>query len=128
MARTARQTARILSDLYDETFAKDSYEQYRINWSDLRGIAGVVKLTPTYLRALNRALNRFDYLLISLDNFLIVTQESDLESIRLVPPRLVEHYLFEEEDDDLELDDEDEDDITAIKIITDDDINRLMLN
>ena len=109
MARTARETAEILTELYDESFANDSYEQFRITWVDLRGIAGVEKLTTAYLRMINRSLNRSSYQLISLDNFLVVTQESDLEKIRLVPPRIVEQYRYEEEDeDDLELDDEDE--------------------
>jgi hypothetical protein len=44
MVRTARNTARILSELYDETFCNDTYEPFRISWSDLRGIAGVAKL------------------------------------------------------------------------------------
>ncbi|MBV5339774.1 MAG: hypothetical protein J0665_09480 [Deltaproteobacteria bacterium] len=108
MARTARQTASILTELYDESFANDSIEQYRIMWNDLRGIAGVEKLSPGYLRIINRSLCRSGYLLITLDNYLVVTQESDLDNIRLVPPRIVEQYRYEEEDDDLELDDEDE--------------------
>jgi hypothetical protein len=107
MARTARQTAGILTELYDERFANDSFEQYRITWADLRGIAGVEKLCSGYLRSINRKLNRSGYLLISLDNFLLVTQERDLESIRLVPPRIVEQYRYEEEDDP-ELDEVDE--------------------
>jgi hypothetical protein len=109
MARTARQTAGILTELYDESSANDSIEQYRITWADLRGIAGVEKLYSGYLRNINRKLNRSGYLLFALDNFLLVAQESDLESIRLVPPRLVEQYRYEEEDDDdPELDDIDE--------------------
>ena len=109
MARTARQTAHILTDLYDESFSNDSYEQYRITWADLRGIAGVERLTAGYLRMINRLLNKSGHLLISLDNFLVVSQESDMEAIRLLPPRVAEQYLYEEEDDDPELDDEDED-------------------
>jgi len=107
MARTARQTAEILTELYDESFANDSYEQFRITWADLRGIAGVEKLTTAYLRTVNRSLNRSSYQLISLDNFLVVTQESDLEKIRLVLPRIAEQYRYEKEDDD-DLEDEDE--------------------
>ena len=108
MARTARQTANILTELYDESFANDAIEQFRIRWADLRGIAGVEKLGTGYVRAINHALNRSGYLLITLDNYLVVTQESDLDQIRLVPPRIVEQYRYEEEDDDLELGDEDE--------------------
>jgi hypothetical protein len=108
MARTASKTASILSDLYDETFAHDSCEPFRISWSDLRGIAGVAKLYPGYLRNINRELNESGYTLVQFDNFLLVTQESSLSHIRLVPPRIVEQYLFEELDD-IELDDDEDD-------------------
>jgi len=108
MAHSASKTASILSDLYDETFGNDSYEPFRITWADLRGIAGVVKLTDRYLREIDLALNDSGYTLIKFDNFLVVSQESNMSHIRLVPPRLVEQYLYDEEDD-LELDDEDED-------------------
>ncbi len=108
MARTARQTANILTELYDESFGSDFIEQYRITWADLRGIAGVDKLHRGYLRMVNRSLIKSGYLMIQLDNYLVVTQESDLDQIRMVPPRIVEEYRYEEEDDDPELDDEDE--------------------
>jgi hypothetical protein len=99
MARTAAKTGRILSELYDETFANDSYEPFRITWADLRGIAGVTRLTPFYLRTINRMLNESGYSLIPFDTFLVVTQEADLSHFRLVPPRLVEQYRYEESED-----------------------------
>jgi hypothetical protein len=97
MARTAAKTGRILSELYDETFANDSYEPFRITWADLRGIAGVTRLTPFYLRTINRMLNESGYSLIPFDTFLVVTQEADLSHFRLVPPRLVEQYRYEKQ-------------------------------
>jgi hypothetical protein len=109
MARTVRQTAFILSELYEETFSSESYEKFRITWSDLRGIAGVARLTSRYLGKVNQALSETGYTLISLDNFLVVAQETDLSDIRLVPPRIVEEYLYEEETDpDVDYDEDDE--------------------
>ena len=105
MARSAANTAHILSSFYDETFAHDSCEAFRITWSDLRGIAGVTKLTAGYLRRINQELNESGYTLIPFDNYLAIAQENDLAHIRLVPPRIVEQYLFDkdavEEDDEL---------------------------
>ena len=113
MAYTEFKTARILSELYQVTFGNNSYEPYRITWADLRGIAGVSKLTDQYLRETDLALNEFGYTLIKFDNFLMVTQESDMTAIRLVPPRIVEEYLYEEEEDEgleeCESDDDDDD-------------------
>ena len=105
MARTANKTASILSELYEETFFSDSYEPFRITWADLRGIAGVARLNDRYLNEINRALSDTGHTLIKFDNFLLVTQESDMTHFRLVPPRVVEQFLYDEEND---FDDEDD--------------------
>jgi hypothetical protein len=108
MARTASKTASILSELYEETFSNDSFEPFRFTWADLRGIAGVAKLTPLYLSEIDQALNNTGFALIKFDDFLVVTQESDMSHFRLVPPRVVEQFLYDEAND-FEIDDEDED-------------------
>lgn len=107
MARTANKTASILSELYEKTFSNDSYEPFRITWADLRGIAGVARLNGRYLNDIDQTLNDTGHTLIKFDNFLLVTQESDMTHFRLVPPRVVEQLLFDEEND-LEFEDDDE--------------------
>lgn len=107
MARTAAKVANILSDLYNETFSCDS-ESFSITWADLRGIAGVIKLYPIYLRNINKVLNKTGYLLIQFDNFLAVVRENEFFTVRLVPPRILEEYIYAEGDD-VEPDFEDED-------------------
>ena len=111
MARNATETANILSELYEETFSNDSYEPFRIAWADLRGVAGVAKLTPRYLDEIDRELNETGYTLIRFDNFLVVTQENDMSHFRLVPPRVVEQFLYDGENDFDFADDADEDDL-----------------
>ncbi len=108
MARSAANTASILSCFYDETFASESCEAFRISWSDLRGIAGVTKLTAGYLRRINLELNESGYTMITFDNYLVVVQENDLTHIRNIPPRIVEEYLYDNEavDEDHELTDD----------------------
>ena len=95
----------ILTCLYDETFANDSCEAFRITWPDLRGIAGVTKLTAGYLHRINQELNESGYTLVTFDNYLVIVQENDLTHLRLVPPRIVEEYLFDKDavDEDYEL-------------------------
>ncbi|MGE4345654.1 MAG: hypothetical protein AB7F20_15510, partial [Geoalkalibacter sp.] len=56
MARSTSETARILADLYDESFGGDESERYRLGWSELRGIAGVRRLDEDFLRGINDAL------------------------------------------------------------------------
>lgn len=112
MARTAAETANTLISIYDENFANDSYNQFRINWPELRSIAGVAKLTDEYLHDINQALNEGSYVLIPLDNFLVVALEQDFSHVRPVSPRIVEQYLpGDNDDDELEFDDDDDDDL-----------------
>ncbi len=45
MARSASETARILTELYDERFGGAECMPYRMSWAELRDIAGVKRLT-----------------------------------------------------------------------------------
>ena len=107
MARTAQETAKVLSDIYDESFANDSFEQFQIGWPELRSIAGVPKLTSSYLNQLNNHLRDLEMLLVVCDSFLLVARQQDLSHARTVPARLVEQYLPDyEDDDDFEVDED----------------------
>lgn len=107
MARTAQETANVLSDIYDESFANDSYEQFQVGWPELRSIAGVPKLTTTYLNQVDKHLREMEILLVVCDSFLLVARQQDLAHARSVPARLVEQYLPDAEDDeDLDIDED----------------------
>ena len=43
------ETAGIFRDLYNEEFGGDEFEPYQIDWDQLRGIAGVERLTESIL-------------------------------------------------------------------------------
>lgn len=107
MARTAQETAQVLSDIYDESFANDSFEQFQIGWLELRSIAGVPKLTTVYLNQVDCHLRDLEMLLVVCDSFLLVARQQDLSHSRTIPARLVEQYLPDaDEDDDLEIDED----------------------
>jgi len=108
MARTATETARILSDLYDENFAKDTYEPFRITWPQLRSLGAVPKLDNAYLKDINTTLSESGHSLIPFDDFFLVAREQDLAHYRIVPDRFLEQYLPNESTagDDEELDDD----------------------
>ena len=111
MARTAQETAQVLSDIYDESFANDSYEQFQLGWPEMRSIAGVPKLTPAFLNQVDRHLRDMEMLLVVCDSFLLVARQQDLSHARSVPARLVEQYLPDfEDDEDLEIDEDELDD------------------
>lgn len=107
MARTAQETANVLSDIYDESFGNDSYEQFQVGWPELRSIAGVPKLTTAYRNQVDKHLRDLEILLVACDSFLLVARQQDLSHARILPARLVEQYLPDaEDDDDLEIDEE----------------------
>lgn len=105
MARTAEETAKILSNLYEEIFGQDSYEPFRITWPQLRSLSDVQRLNDYYLKAISNALSDNERCLIPFNNFLLVVGEDDLSHYRMVPDRLIEQHL--PEDEDIEVDEDD---------------------
>ncbi|MDD2899550.1 MAG: hypothetical protein PHI31_12660 [Desulfuromonadaceae bacterium] len=93
MPRSAAETARILSDLYDENFATDSYEPFRITWPQLRSLGAVPRLDDAYLKDLNTTLSESGHSLLPFDEFFLVVKERDLAHYRMVPDRFLEQYL-----------------------------------
>lgn len=104
MARTAAETASILRDIYDEEFCGDECEPYKIDWNQLRGIAGVERLTDDIIANIGKYMLDSGYVLVQFDNFLLVGMEANYRRTRKVPARLVESYLAVT-DEELETDD-----------------------
>jgi hypothetical protein len=111
MAQTATETANNLSTLYEETFAGDFSEPFRITWPELRMMAGVSKLTETYITAISKALSEQDLFLLPFNNYFLVAREGDIRKYRRVPGRLLEQFMFDAETarelDDCEIDEDD---------------------
>lgn len=93
MARTAVDTACLLRGLYDEEFSGEENEPYLIGWDQLRGIAGVERLTDDIISEIGKLMLDYGFALVPFDNFLLVTVESNCRRTRKVPARLVETYL-----------------------------------
>ena len=119
MARTAAETASILSILYEERFNQETSQPFQITWPQLRHLADIPHLTDNYLKAVNKELSDTDYYLIPCDHFLAVIMDMDMASFRVLPDRLLEKCLSEIDDSELEDDDLDEDD--EVEDIEDDD-------
>ena len=99
MERPTYETAGILRDLYNEEFGGDEFEPYQIGWDQLRGIAGVERLTDSILSDIGTAMLDSGYALVPFDNFLLVTMESNFKMARKVPPRIVEMHLATSENE-----------------------------
>lgn len=108
MVRTAEETAKILTKLYDQQFDQDSLAPFRISWPQLRLIAAVPRLDEAVLSDINTALSERGQTLVPLNNSLLVAREDDFEHYRAIPDRIVESYLPDcndtsTDDDDQEL-------------------------
>lgn len=107
MARTAEETATILSELFNEHFHQDYSEPFRITWPQLRSLSGVPRLNDNYLKDINTEHAKYsEHILLPLNNFLLVTRERDLELFRPVPDRLLEQHLPDDTEN-TEIDDDD---------------------
>jgi hypothetical protein len=93
MARTTAETASILRELYDEEFNGEENEPYQIGWDQLRGIAGVQRLTDDIIANVGKLMLDSGYVLVQFDNFLLVGMEANYRRTRKVPARIVESYL-----------------------------------
>ena len=105
MARTAAETAKILTILYEEQFNQEYSEPFRITWQQLRFLADVPLLNDYYLKAVNKELADSNYNLVPCNHFLVIVMDHDLERFRMLPDRLLEKCLYEI--DDIELGDDD---------------------
>lgn len=93
MARTTAETASILKEIYDEEFNSEESEPYRLDWDQLRGIAGVERLTEDIIANVGKQMLDSGYVLVPFDNFLMVGMESNYRRTRKLPARLSESYL-----------------------------------
>lgn len=99
MARTAAETANLLSNMYGENFGNDSYESFSITWPQLRTLAGLPRLDDRFLKDISDVLTEMDYCLIPFNNFLLFASEQDLSHFRTMPDRLLEKYLPNDNED-----------------------------
>ena len=93
MARAAAETASILTEIYNEDFCSGEGEPFRLGWDQLRGIAGVERLSDELIARIGKRMLDAGYVLVPFDNFLLVGMEHDYRGTRKVPARLVESYL-----------------------------------
>lgn len=108
MARTAEETAEILKDLYNESFGDDYRAPFRLNWDQLRGIAGTGKLEIGYIRKVNEALLAEGYALLTFNYSFIVAHDGDFPETRDLPARLAERHRDDEDQVDLPEDDDED--------------------
>jgi hypothetical protein len=93
MARTVQETASILMELYDENFCSEESEPYQISWEQLRGIAGVERLTDDIIANVGKFMLDSDYVLVPFNNFILIGMEANYKRTRKVPARIAENYL-----------------------------------
>ena len=111
MVHSATATALNLSKLYEETFAGNFEEPFRITWPELRMMAGLSKLTDSFIDEISLDLSGHDLFLLPFNNFFLVARERDIRKYRRVPGRLLEQFMYDADEareiEDCEVNDED---------------------
>ena len=108
MAATARRVARTLKAIHGEHFGGDQCAKFSITWAELRELAGGGPLTGELLEQIGTALREADYVLVPLENSLVVAEEHEIDDGREVPGRVVDRFLGWEEEAETEDVEEDE--------------------
>lgn len=93
MAATARRVARILKAIHGEHFGGEQDAKFSITWAELRELAGGRPLTGELIAQIGAALREEDYVLVPLENSLVVAEEYEIDDGREVPGRVVDRYL-----------------------------------
>lgn len=93
MARTLAETMSILMEIYDEDFSGEESEPYLLGWDQLRGIAGVERLSEDIITNISKLMLDSGFVLVPFDNFLLVGAEANYRRTRKLPDRLAECYL-----------------------------------
>lgn len=106
----ARKVARILREIHDESFEGDQGVKFSITWPELRELAGGQRLTGKRLKEIGALLREAGFILIPLENVLVVAEESEIIDGREVPGSVVDLFLgWEEEGEETDSDSDDED-------------------
>lgn len=102
----ASKLAKVLGEIYNENFGGDYDEPFSIEWGQLRALAGD-SLSDSLVRVLGKKLSKKGFVLVPLDDELVITTASDLRC-RSVPGRILNDYLNKLEEIDLDDDEDDE--------------------
>ena len=110
MTRTAKELAKVLSEIYQESFGGDSLEGFRISWGEMRELAGVGRLDSDYIRATNDHLAADNYAIAPFDKFLAFVAQTEMRNLRNATGRVLEQFMPSDvdfdEDDEIETDDD----------------------
>lgn len=98
MQRTAEEVAEVLAGFYSKNFDNNGHEQYRLEWPELRALAGGRKLKADFIAEINEALADNNQVLVAFDTFLALLDEDDCSRLRKLSGRLVEQHLPDEDD------------------------------
>ena len=109
MAATARRVANILKAIHGESFGGDQCAKFSITWAELRELAGGQPLTGELLGQIGTMLREEDYVLVSLENSLVVAEEHEIDDGREVPGRVLDRFLGWEGDVEIDEGEESED-------------------
>jgi hypothetical protein len=110
MVATARRVTSILKAIHGEHFGGEQCAKFSITWAELRELAGGRPLTGELLEQIGTSLREEDYVLVPLENSLVVAEEHEIDDGREVPGRVLDRFLGWEGEEQESMDGVDEED------------------
>jgi hypothetical protein len=96
--RSPEVIAKILRLIYCKSFEGYAFSMFQMEPSELASLAGVENLTDNDVKAINKQLKIYDFVLVQLFDCFVVTEAPEIDLLRSVPSRLLKKYRIGSDD------------------------------
>ena len=96
--RSPELIAKILQLIHSKTFNSTDFCMFQMEPSELARLAGVENLTDNVVKAINKQLRIYDFVLVQLFDCFVVTEAPEIDLLRSVPSRLLKKYQIGSDD------------------------------
>ncbi|OGU18612.1 MAG: hypothetical protein A2X85_17385 [Geobacteraceae bacterium GWF2_54_21] len=96
--RSPEVIAKILRLIYCKSFEGYTFSMFQMEPSELASLAGVEKITDNDVKAINKQLKNYDFVLVQLFDCFVVTEAPEIDLLRSVPSKLLKKYQIGSDD------------------------------
>ena len=96
--RSPEVIAKILRLIYSKSFEGYAFSMFQMEPSELASLAGVEKITDNAVKAINKQLRIYDFVLVQLFDCFVVTEAPEIDLLRSVPSKLLKKYRIGSDD------------------------------
>ena len=96
--RSPEVIAKILRLIYSKSFEGYAFSMFQMEPSELASLAGVENLTDNDVKAINKQLKIYDFVLVQLFDCFVVTEAPEIDLLRSVTSKLLKKYQIGSDD------------------------------